>query len=110
MSWSLRASPIESSVIARVETPVNGSFLDLGGFVFDKDPPHLGNEMRQSFKSQSMVGEATCSSDVDSSLLDVPFACGTNNIGLAVLDLALFTRDEPLVCEPLSCCSPFSSI
>jgi hypothetical protein len=57
-----------------------------------------------------MVGEATCLSDVDSSLLDGLFACGTNNIGVAVLDLALFTMDEPFVCEALGSCFPFSSI
>jgi len=30
-------------------------------------------------------------------------------IGVAGSELAPYTRDEPLVCEPLSCCSPLAS-
>jgi len=35
--------------------------------------------------------------------------CGAEKIGVAGSELSLFTRDEPIMCEPLSCHSPLAS-
>ena len=35
--------------------------------------------------------------------------CGADKDGVVGLELALYTRDEPLVCELMSCCSPMAS-
>jgi hypothetical protein len=70
--------------------------------------------MGQSIKkkvigSQARMGEACCLGGAISSNLDGSDVCGADKIGVAGSELALFTRDEPLVCEPLSCCSPLAS-
>jgi hypothetical protein len=58
---------------------------------------------------QAKVDEASFMGGKDSSNLDGFDVYGADKIGVAGSELAPYTRDEPLVCEPLSCCSPLAS-
>jgi hypothetical protein len=55
------------------------------------------------------VGEASYMGGKDSSNLDGFDVCGVDKIGVSGSESALYTRHEPLVFEPLSCCSPMAS-
>jgi hypothetical protein len=111
--FSDRSPEMDRTLAPGVEPPIEDNFLGLGGCESDKDSSQLDNEMGQSIKkkvigSQARVGEASCLGGADSSNLDGSDVCGAGKIGVIGSKLALFTKDEPLVCEPLSCCSPLA--
>lgn len=97
-----------------VEPTVEGNFLCLGGCESDKDSSRFDNELAQSIEekiigAQARVGEASYLDGANSSNLDGYDVCGADKTGVAGSDFALLSRDKPLVCEPLSCCSPWAS-
>jgi hypothetical protein len=50
------------------------------------------------------AGEASCLGGNDSCSLDGLAMCCAERNGQASSELVLCTREEPFVCEPLSCC------
>jgi hypothetical protein len=81
--------------------------LGLAGCELDKDSSQLDNKLGQLIKekiirAQARVGDTSCLGGAYSSNLDGFDVCGADKTGVAGSELALLSKDEPLVCEPLS--------
>lgn len=101
---------VDSSVArdAPAEPTVEGIVLGMGGCESVNDSSLLDIDLGMSIK-ETLTGAQVEKGGADSFSLDGYDACGLDKSGVAGSELVLLPRDEPLVCEPLSCCSPSAS-
>lgn len=98
----------DSKLVSKAEPTVEGIVLGMGGCESVNNSSLLDIDLGMSIK-ETLTGAQVEKGGADSFSLDGYDACGLDKSGVAGSELVLLPRDEPLVCEPLSCCSPSAS-